>query len=83
MTKKPKVIKRYPTQRHRSHRQHLGSDKKVGQCGRHTHHIPICREMASLRAVQMNDRAAERIMDITAGRRVVIVAPVEEPLGVG
>jgi hypothetical protein len=78
-------------------------------CGTHTHLIPIWREMASLRAVQMNDRAAEdleiyfhelrddqmlyvnpcanmpveRIMDITGGRRVVIVADIDEPLAVG
>ena len=28
-------------------------------CGVHTHHIPVWREMRSLRAVQLNDRAAE------------------------
>jgi len=28
-------------------------------CGEHTQHIPVWREMKSLRAVQMNDRAAE------------------------
>jgi hypothetical protein len=28
-------------------------------CGAHTQHIPVWREMASLRAVQLNDRAAE------------------------
>lgn len=28
-------------------------------CGAHTQHIPAWREMKSLRAVQLNDRAAE------------------------
>ena len=28
-------------------------------CGVHTHHVPVWREMRSLRAVQLNDRAAE------------------------
>jgi hypothetical protein len=74
-------------------------------CGAHSQHIPTWRSMASLRAVQLNDRAAAdlalyfeglredqilyvndcdempvaRIMDITAGRRVVIVADLKEP----
>jgi len=69
-------------------------------CGSHTQHIPIWRGMRSLRAVQLNDRAAldlevyfrelredqilyanpcggmpvERILEITGGRRVVIIA---------
>ncbi len=69
-------------------------------CGAHTQHLPCWREMKSLRAVQLNDRAAEdlriyfnalrtdqiiyvnpcetmpleRIMEITGGRRTVIVA---------
>jgi hypothetical protein len=72
----------------------------VHLCGTHTQHIPAWREMAPLRAVQLNDRAAEdlpayfhglredqilyvnpcgampveRILDITGGRRTVIVA---------
>ena len=75
-------------------------------CGSHSQQIPIWREMASLRSVQINDRAAEdlavyfnqlrvdqvmyvnpcdgmpieRIMQITGGQRVVIVADVKEPL---
>jgi hypothetical protein len=77
-------------------------------CGTHAQHIPVWREMKSLRAVQMNDRAAEdlslyfdglredqilyvnpcekmpveRIMEITGGRRVVVVADVPGPLPV-
>ncbi|MHC4503007.1 MAG: uroporphyrinogen decarboxylase/cobalamine-independent methonine synthase family protein [Planctomycetota bacterium] len=69
-------------------------------CGSHTQHIPVWRTMRPLRAVQLNDRAAEdlevyftrlrddqvlyvnpcegmpveRIIEITGGRRVVIVA---------
>jgi len=69
-------------------------------CGTHTHHIPVWRQMNSLRAVQLNDRAAEDlafyfnelredqilyvnpcdampiegILDITGGRRTVLVA---------
>jgi hypothetical protein len=69
-------------------------------CGAHTQHLPVWRAMRSLRAVQLNDRAAfdlpvyfaqlrrnqvcyvnpsqemppKRIMDITGGRRVVIVS---------
>lgn len=68
-------------------------------CGSHTQHVPVWREMRSLRAVQLNDRAAEdletyfselredqilyvnpcdgmtveRIIEITGGRRTVIV----------
>ena len=68
-------------------------------CGKHTQHIPIWRELASFRAFQLNDRAAEdlalyfnglredqiiyvnpfegmpveHILEITGGRRVVIV----------
>jgi len=75
-------------------------------CGTHTQHIPVWRGMRRLRAVQINDRAAEdlqvylrglrpdqviyvnpcrnmpveRIMDITGGERVVVVAEVAEPL---
>ncbi len=75
-------------------------------CGVHTQHIPVWRAMRSLRAVQLNDRAAEdleqyyrelrddqviylnptetmtvaRAMDITAGRRLVLVSNVSEPL---
>jgi len=75
-------------------------------CGVHAHHVPTWRDMASLRAVQINDRAAadlevyfdelrddqviyvnpcdgvlvERIMQIMAGQRVVVVADLEEPL---
>lgn len=74
-------------------------------CGRHTQHIPVWNEMASLRALQLNDRAAvdlpiyfrqgkgdlvfyvnpcedmpvERILAITGGQRVVIVADLPEP----
>jgi len=74
-------------------------------CGTHTQHIPVWNEMASLRALQLNDRAAEdletyyrelrddfvfyvnpcegmpveRIVEITGGQRVVIVADLEEP----
>ena len=77
-------------------------------CGAHTQHIPVWREMKSLRAVQMNDRAAEdlaahfeelrsdqilyvnpfdgmqvgRIIEITGGRRTVIVGDFKEPLPV-
>ena len=69
-------------------------------CGAHTQHLPTWRQMRSLRAVQLNDRAVddlelysqglrddqiiyanayegmpvERIMEVTGGRRVVIVA---------
>lgn len=69
-------------------------------CGAHAQHIPTWRAMPALRAVQLNDRAAEdaaryfsglrpdqilyinpfagmpveKIMDITGGRRTVIVA---------
>jgi hypothetical protein len=69
-------------------------------CGAHTQHLPVWREMRSLRSVQLNDRAVEdleayfqglredqiiyanacetmpveRIMEITGGRRVVVVA---------
>lgn len=69
-------------------------------CGAHTQHLPVWRQMQSLRAVQLNDRAVEdldayfrglregqiiyanvcetmpleRVMEITGGRRVVIVA---------
>jgi len=69
-------------------------------CGTHAQHIPVWRGMKSLKAVQLNDRAAEdlevywtglrpdqvlyvnpcpgmpveRILDITGGRRVVIIA---------
>jgi hypothetical protein len=75
-------------------------------CGAHAQHVPVWREMASLRSVQMNDRAAEdldlyfnelrqdqimyvnpcegmpidRVMRITNGQRVVVVADVQEPL---
>jgi hypothetical protein len=74
-------------------------------CGRHTQHIPVWNEMASLRALQLNDRAAEdlsiylgqsredivfyvnpceampveRILAITGGQRVVIVADLPAP----
>lgn len=74
-------------------------------CGAHAQHTPTWREMASVRAVQVNDRATEdlglyfrelredqiiyvnptstmpveRVMDITGGRRVVIVADVAPP----
>lgn len=74
-------------------------------CGVHRQHIPVWREMRSLRAVQLNDRAAEdletyfhelrddqviylnstatmtveRGMEITDGRRLVIVADVKDP----
>lgn len=72
-------------------------------CGRHTQHIPAWNGMRSLRALQLNDRAAEdldtywremrdnvvfyvnpcagmpveRIIEITAGQRVVIVADIK------
>ncbi len=75
-------------------------------CGAHTHHIPVWREMKSLRAVQVNDRAAddmeiyfkelrpdqiiylcpsakmtvERAMEITGGRRIVLVANSQRPV---
>jgi len=75
-------------------------------CGTHTQHIPIWREMGCVRALQLNDRAADdlpayfaglrddqvlyvnaypgmavdRIMELTGGRRVVIVADHREPL---
>ena len=75
-------------------------------CGAHTQHIPAWREMKSVRAIQINDRASEdleiyfnklrddqmiylnptatmtieRAMQITGGRRIVIVAEVPEPL---
>jgi hypothetical protein len=68
-------------------------------CGRHTQHIAAWNDMRSLRAVQLNDRAAqdlaiyardlrpdvvlyvnpcaempvERILEVTAGRRMVVV----------
>jgi hypothetical protein len=74
-------------------------------CGAHTQHIPVWNEMLSLRAIQINARAAEdqetyyrelrddfvfyvnpcegmpveRIVEITGGQRVVIVADLEEP----
>ena len=77
-------------------------------CGEHTQHIPIWREMRSVRAIQVNDRASEdleiyfnelrddqiiylnptdtmtvdRAMEITGGRRIVLVAEVPEPLPV-
>jgi len=77
-------------------------------CGRHTQHLAAWREMRSLRAVQVNDRACEelesyfrelrddqiiyvnpcagmsveRAMEVTGGRRVVIVADVREALAV-
>ncbi len=69
-------------------------------CGTHTQHIPVWREMRSLKTLQLNDRAAEdlefywkglrpdqvfyvnpcpgmpteRILSITGGRRVIIIA---------
>jgi hypothetical protein len=72
-------------------------------CGAHAQHIPVWREMRPLRALQLNDRAAEdlaiyraglrpdqvlyvnpcaampvdRIMQITGGERVVVVANLE------
>jgi hypothetical protein len=75
-------------------------------CGSHSQHIPVWKAMTSLRAVQLNDRAAEdtalffnglrpdqilyvnpcdampvsRIMEITGGRRTVIVGDIQEPL---
>ena len=74
-------------------------------CGTHTQHIPAWNEMRSLRALQLNDRAAEhletyycelrddvvfyvnpcegmpveRIVEITGGQRVVLVADLKEP----
>ena len=73
-------------------------------CGMHTQHIPAWNEMRSLRALQLNDRAAEdlamyfhemredvvfyvnpcegmpveRIVEITGGQRVVVVADLEK-----
>jgi len=70
-------------------------------CGTHAQHIPVWRALPALRAVQLNDRAAEdlpryfnglrddqilyvnpceqmpaeRILDITGGRRLVLVTP--------
>jgi hypothetical protein len=75
-------------------------------CGSHTQHLHVWRDMRSLRAVQVNDRAAhdlevfidalrddqvlyvvpcrgmplERIIEMTRGRRAVIVAEADEPL---
>ena len=75
-------------------------------CGVHTQHTPVWRKMGALRAVQVNDRAAEdlgryfgelrpdqilyvnpcegmpmeRILEITGGRRLVLVADGLAPL---
>lgn len=75
-------------------------------CGSHAQHIPTWKTMTALRAVQLNDRAADdtalfydglrpdqilyvnpcatmpvaRIMEITGGRRTVIVGDIREPL---
>jgi len=38
-------------------------------CGAHEHHIPVFRDMKSLRAVQLNDRAAEGLAEYHAGLR--------------
>ena len=38
-------------------------------CGVHTQHLPVWREMASLRAVQLNDRAAEDLEAYFRGLR--------------
>jgi len=74
-------------------------------CGKHTQHIPVWREMKNLRALQLNDAAAEdlqfyfdnlredqilyvntcpgmpteKIMEITGGKRVVIVTHEVDP----
>ena len=73
-------------------------------CGVHTQHVPVWRAMPSLRAIQVNDRAAEdlpiyfrelrddqviylnptptmtveRAMEVTGGRRLVLVADLAE-----
>ena len=78
----------------------------VHLCGVHTQHIPAWNDVHALRALQLNDRAAEdlaiyfnemredvvfyvnpcegmpveRIVEITGGQRVVVVADVEQPL---
>lgn len=38
-------------------------------CGAHTHHIPAFREMKSLRAIQINDRAASDLQEYFDGLR--------------
>lgn len=38
-------------------------------CGAHEHHIPVFREMKALRAIQLNDRAAEGLEKYHAGLR--------------
>ena len=74
-------------------------------CGSHRQHIPVWREMELLRAVQLNDRAAddyelyfnglrddqiiylfptaymtiERALEISKGKRLVLVTQIEEP----
>jgi hypothetical protein len=38
-------------------------------CGAHEHHIPAFRDMKTVRAVQLNDRAAEGLAEYHAGLR--------------
>ena len=78
----------------------------IDLCGSHSALIPIWREMPSLRAIQVNDRAAEdlelyfrglredqilyvnpcagmpvrRAVEITGGRRMVLVGDYKEPI---
>lgn len=50
-------------------------------CGGHTQHIPVWREMASVRAVQLNDRAAGDLKQYFGGLRddqALYVAPCPE-----
>jgi hypothetical protein len=82
---------------------------QIHLCGTHTQHIPVWNQMASVRALQINARAAEdleiyyrdlrddivfyvnpcermpveRIIEITGGQRVVIVADLDEPPPLG
>jgi hypothetical protein len=78
-------------------------------CGSHRQHLPVWREMESLRAVQLNDRAsedfeyyynelrddqiiyffptteftAESALEISKGRRIVLVANLLVPPVIG
>jgi hypothetical protein len=47
-------------------------------CGAHTQHIPVWRDMKSLRAVQLNDRATEDLEEFYYGLRgdqIIYVRP--------
>ena len=49
-------------------------------CGRHTHHMPVWREIRSLRAVQLNDTAAEDLDEYASRLRpdqVIYLNPTE------